>query len=243
MGEPIEQPETYGPEQAREDAAARGYHTPGTLAVLLGLRRWEFDEARREGLYSPDETRGRYERWSVLAAETLLASGVAADVRDVLPHSPPVGSNRAAGYLRGWRDGVTGADIRALVEIGELAPCGEYAGWPLFDVRDLDALTPAALDAAAARTARRAAEETLLYTAQCCRRLGVRISDWRHVVAAGWVEPAEVRPGRWRGQQLPVYRACDVDDLLLLPVDWDAVRTSPKGSRSLLLDHTAVATP
>lgn len=92
------------------------------------------------------------------------------------------------------------------------------------------------------------AEDTPLGPDQAAERLGIRRSDWDHVVRAGWVHPAqwiEVRFGTSKAGavQVPLYRTVDVDAVpgAHPEVDWDAVRATPKGRRSPLGKVAAAA--
>lgn len=92
------------------------------------------------------------------------------------------------------------------------------------------------------------AEDTPLGPDQSAERLGIRRADWDHVVRAGWAHPAqwiEVRFGTSKAGavQVPLYRTVDVDAVPAAhpEVDWDAVRATPKGRRSLLARVPAAA--
>jgi hypothetical protein len=86
------------------------------------------------------------------------------------------------------------------------------------------------------------AEDAPLGPDQAATRLGIRRADWDHVVRAGWASPAqwvEVRFGTSKAGAVtvPLYRTGDVDAVVGAhpEVDWDAVRATPRGRRSLLL--------
>lgn len=92
------------------------------------------------------------------------------------------------------------------------------------------------------------AEDTPLGPDQAAERLGIRRTDWDHVVRAGWVHPAqwiEVRFGTSKAGAVavPLYRTVDVDTVPAAhpEVDWDAVRATPRGRRSLLARVPAAA--
>jgi len=85
------------------------------------------------------------------------------------------------------------------------------------------------------------AEDAPLGPDQAAARLGIRRADWDHVVRAGWVAPAqwvEVRFGTSKAGAVtvPLYRTADVDAVVgtHTEVDWDVVRATPRGRRSLL---------
>lgn len=76
---------------------------------------------------------------------------------------------------------------------------------------------------------------------QAAARLGVRRTDWDHMVRLGWVTPAEWREvqfgtSRAGAVDVPLYRAAEVDALPAAhpDVDWSALRAVGKGRRSPL---------
>ncbi|MFJ5926532.1 hypothetical protein ACIQF6_28415 [Kitasatospora sp. NPDC092948] len=76
---------------------------------------------------------------------------------------------------------------------------------------------------------------------QAAERLGLRRSDWDHLVRLGWVRPTLVQPVRFgsskRGAvRVPIFRAGDVDAVPQAhpEVDWEALRRTEKGRRSPL---------
>lgn len=89
------------------------------------------------------------------------------------------------------------------------------------------------------------AEDTPLGPEQAAGRLGLRRADWDHVVRAGWAVPAqwiEVRFGTSKAGAVavPLYRTVDVDAVPVEhpEVDWDSVRSTPRGRRSPLAKLT-----
>ncbi|MGW5851999.1 hypothetical protein ACWFQ8_29315 [Streptomyces sp. NPDC055254] len=76
---------------------------------------------------------------------------------------------------------------------------------------------------------------------QAAARLGVRRSDWDHMVRLKWIAPAEWREvqfgtSRAGAVDVPMYRVADVDALPAAhpEVDWPALRAVEKGRRSPL---------
>ncbi len=76
---------------------------------------------------------------------------------------------------------------------------------------------------------------------QAAARLGVRRTDWDHMVHLGRVTPAEWREvqfgtSRAGAVDVPLYRAAEVDALPAAhpEVDWSALRAVGKGRRSPL---------
>ncbi|HEX5205926.1 MAG TPA: hypothetical protein VFW27_38855, partial [Actinoplanes sp.] len=91
-------------------------------------------------------------------------------------------------------------------------------------------------------------EDAPLGPDQAAERLRIRRADWDHVVRAGWAHPAQwvsVRFGTSKAGavDVPLYRTADVDAVpgAHPEVDWDAVRATPKGRRSLLARVPAAA--
>lgn len=84
---------------------------------------------------------------------------------------------------------------------------------------------------------------TLLGTYEAADLMDLRRTDFAHVVAAGWVSPrgwADV----WITDKLqvsaPLYRISDLEAVLAMPIDWDAVRSVPPGGRSALLEYVGL---
>lgn len=85
------------------------------------------------------------------------------------------------------------------------------------------------------------AEETPLGPDQSAARLGIRRSDWDHVVRLGWIEPSawqrvQFGTSKAGAVDVPIYRSGDVD---VIPgrrkqVDWEQLRGLGKGQRSPL---------
>jgi hypothetical protein len=146
---------------------------------------------------------------------------------------PDLGAVRAAEVLTGRltvpvsSDGVAELGRRGLIPV-----TGYHKGYPLYDGRALETFT----DTGAAVEATRAGQ---LRTAdQAARYLSVRRTDLDHLTRAGLLAPAGWGCGpydRRNSPSVPLYRTADLDGLTAGPgIDWDAVRATPKGHRSLL---------
>lgn len=237
------------PERARLDARSIGYYTPGTLAMLLGVPAWQLAAARRRRgvVPEPDLTAARgkqvWERWSVELAES-RAGVLSRVVPEVAGGDRPMTAYWASHRLA-ERTGlqVCTEDVEELVARVELEPIPPREGYhrPTFDAHDVDALDPSLVAEVVAGGPRRRAARTLLHAGQCRRYLGIRKTDWDHVVRRGWVESVAHRevegvgPAQGRVLRVPMYRLSDVDALLRREdVDWEAVRAAPRGERSLL---------
>jgi hypothetical protein len=140
---------------------------------------------------------------------------------------------RAAGVLS-ERLGVpvTGDAVAELARRGLIPVAGDYKGFALYDGLALEAFTDAAAAAEAARAGR------LRIAGEAARYLRIRRADLGHLIRAGLLAPAGWARGpfdRRSIRSVPLYRTGDLDDLAARPsIDWGAVRTTPKGRRSLL---------
>lgn len=202
---------------------------PVQLAEFLGLQQWQLDRARAAGLIpAPDTSRGR---WSAAAARAALA-GIG-EIRAAAGSIPDLGAMRAAGVLT-ERLGVpvTGDAVAELARRGLIPVAGDYKSFALYDGLALEAFTDAAAAAEAARAGR------LRIAGEAARYLRIRRADLGHLIRAGLLAPGGWARGpfdRRSTRSVPLYRTGDLDDLAARPsIDWGAVRTTPKGRRSLL---------
>lgn len=81
--------------------------------------------------------------------------------------------------------------------------------------------------------------ETPLGPDQCAARLRIRRTDWDHIVRLEMIKPhswqkVQFGTSKAGAVDVPIYRSGDVDALLKHPLDWDALRTAGKGTRSPL---------
>ncbi|WP_207550501.1 MULTISPECIES: hypothetical protein [Parafrankia] len=110
---------------------------PVQLARQLDIKDWQLRRAQDRGLIPAPDIDER--RWSAAAIESIPGRDtILADVGD----HPGIGSSKAAEYLSG-RTGlqIERADVQALAERGALRPIGDYKGWSLYALDDLDALS------------------------------------------------------------------------------------------------------
>lgn len=110
-----------------------------------------------------------------------------------------------------------------------------------FQRADIDAL---AADEALCEQVR---ADRLVTADQAAEHLDLARRHFDICVEAGWIRPRrhhEKAVGRYRTVDVPLYRTGDVEGLLDQPgVDWKAVRETPKGERSPLLDMVGERTP
>lgn len=137
-----------GPSAPRARPAQRGEtFGPVQLSRHLGLKTWQLQRARDRGLVPEPDT--EQQRWSKELVETL--PGRVEEILAAVGDHPGLGSGKAAEHLA-ERTGlkVERADVQLLAERGVLNPVGEFRGWPLFALEDLDALGDEAISAAMA---------------------------------------------------------------------------------------------
>lgn len=203
---------------------------PLQLGDRLGLARFQVARARDAGLIpAPDRADGR---WSAPIVERL--AGRVEEIREAVGSVPDLGASRAAAYLtEKLGDEVTPDAVAELAARGLLTVAGDFRGCPLYDGQALERFT----DTAAALAAVEDGE--LLTAEQAAGRLRVRRSDFDHLVRAGLLIPAtlgrSVFQRRREAPNVPLYRAGDLTSLLARDgIDWDAVRSTPKGFQSPL---------
>ena len=83
--------------------------------------------------------------------------------------------------------------------------------------------------------------DRLLGPEQSVAHLGVRVTEWPYILAAGWVRAVDSvtkQVGRYKEVEVPLYRTGDVEAVLQIPgVDWEAVRAVRPGDPSPLREH------
>ncbi|MBT2417994.1 hypothetical protein J7F01_08955 [Streptomyces sp. ISL-22] len=126
-----------GPKPNRTRSGTREGLGPVQLARYLGLKNWQLQRARDRDLIPAPDTPEH--RWSAELARTLpdRVPEILAAVGD----HPGLGSEKAAERLS-ERTGleVDRSDVQLLSDRGLLRPVGDFRGWPLYSMEDLDAL-------------------------------------------------------------------------------------------------------
>ena len=232
---------TNSPETAASTGPAglpdRSDYGPAQLAAWLGLDRWQVEAASASAglLPAPDCAAGR--RWSAEVARRI--AGRLPDIVAAVGTEPPIGARRAADRLAAQTgEEIQPRDVEGLASAGLLTAVAEYKGHPLYAPAAVDALrdVPGLLD--------RIAADRLLGPDQAAELLGIRRTDWDHVVAAGWIAPcrhASMEVGRRRSVSVPLYRTAEVRALLEVPgVDWEEVRAVAPGARSPLRAYAEI---
>ena len=195
----------------------------GQLCVPAAAFRW----AWHTGVVpAPDASSWQ---WSPEAVEAMDAEAVkAAMPREAISAEAAADRVAAALDLRdrgGDKGAVTAFVVRRLIERRLLTDLAVASAAEL--------LNPDQVDAVCARPdlARLVAEESPLTPAQASDRIGVRRTDFDHMVRLGWVHPVEwraVRFGAGRGvADLPLFRTADIDALPAThpEIDWTALRS------------------
>lgn len=205
---------------------------PVQMGDRLGLARFQVDRALTAGLIPPPARAGG--RWSASVVDDLADR--ADEIRAAVGAVPDLGAGRAAEELSA-RLGieVTADAVVELAACGAIPVVGEYKRCPLYCGRTVEQFTDTDAAVAAVR------DGELLTADQAAGRLGIRRSDFDHLVRAGLITPAargrSVFQRRSAAPNVPLYRAGDLTALLARDdVDWDAVRATPKGKPSPLAD-------
>jgi hypothetical protein len=151
--------------------------------------------------------------------------------------TPAYGACRTAAMLsKQLGMHVSVAAVPILAGQGLLTPAGTWKGAQLYDLASIQAFT----DAAAAAAASKATER--LRKADAIAYLQIRDTDFRHLTSSGMLKPARYVYGPYdrRIPTIPLYAATDLDTLLArTDIDWPAVRATPRGRPSLLLEVAA----
>ncbi|KJE19471.1 hypothetical protein FF36_06243 [Frankia torreyi] len=189
LAEVGERPEPTADGKTSRPRSREGFG-PVQLARSLGIQEWQLRHAQFRGLVPPPDIEGR--RWSDALAETLpdRVEQILAEVGD----HPGIGSEKSAQYLaeRTALD-VQRADVQALHERGILRPTGEFRGWPLYAVKELDALAPDQLLAVVADRQRWLAAS--LTNAEAAELLGWSVGRFEVTAERGGLAPG--RFGRY----------------------------------------------
>ncbi|MGP3979338.1 hypothetical protein ACTWQF_36085 [Streptomyces sp. 8N114] len=167
---PVTTPSDAGNRPAVPRASAaqrRETFGPVQLSRYLGLKTWQLQRARERGLVPEPDTEQK--RWSKELAQTLPDR--VEEILTIVGDHPGLGSEKAAEHLA-QRTGleVERADVQLLAERGVLRPVGDFRGWPLYAIEDLDALTPA--DVTTAISDRHAWIEASLSSEEAAQLLG-----------------------------------------------------------------------
>ncbi|MGW5442719.1 hypothetical protein [Streptomyces asiaticus] len=200
---------------------------PVQFPTRSGLHLWQFERGQRLGLVpGPDVDGGR---WSAAVFDDTVANIDA--IKQATGTLPDVGAARAEEYLAGrYSMTVHSGTAAELSRRGHLPIRGDYHDRPLYC-----GLTLETFRAADRRKVERASAAGRLYMRDAAAKvLGVRESDFDHLVRAGMLSHSEIVEG-WHHTQVRLYRQADLDRVLRsCRIDWPTVRATPKGHRSPL---------
>ncbi|MEU8828872.1 hypothetical protein [Streptomyces sp. NPDC048636] len=199
--EPKQEPVVSGADSRSAVPRARGAQRgqsfgPVQLSRYLGLKTWQLRRAQERGLVPEPDTEQK--RWSKELAKTLPDR--VEEILAVIGDHPGLGSEKSAEHLA-QRTGleVERADIQLLAERGLLCPVGDYRGWPLYAVEDLDALDPA--DVTAAISDRHAWIEASLNSEEAAQVLGWSVGKFEVTAERSGLPPG--RFGRYARRDVP----------------------------------------
>lgn len=217
----------------------RSRYGPQQLRDLLGLAEFQWERARQAGIIPAPDCRGS--KWSGPLARTMYEHRVG--IRRYAGSVPDLGAERAAELLSARLSfKVEPHAVHELGRQGRILIVGYYKDHPLYCGRTLE--TWGSID-----EVERANDLGERYTAdRAADWLGIRKSDFTHLVRLGWLTPVAWGRGPFTAKKyapdVPLYRAGDITKLLVHPdIDWDAVRAVPAGKRSLLADLPDRTTP
>ncbi|MFJ8158428.1 hypothetical protein [Streptomyces sp. NPDC094468] len=205
-------------------AAVKSYG-PQQFPDRANLALWQFSRAQRLGLIpSPDVAGGR---WSAAVFDDAVAR--IDTIRQAVGTVPDVGATRAEEHLAARFSIVVHAGTAAeLARRGHLPVVGEYRHRPLYCGLALENFRDR-------RKVERASAAGQLHMRDAAAEiLGVRESDFDHLVRAGLLVHSEIVVGQHH-TQVRLYRQADLDRLTRSHrIDWPAVHATPHGHRSPL---------
>ncbi|MFI2790968.1 hypothetical protein [Kitasatospora sp. NPDC018614] len=206
-------------------ATALKSYGPMQFPDRAGLHLWQFERAQRLGLIPAPDVNG--ERWSRAVFDDALAR--IDTIKQATGTLPDVGAARAEQHLADrFSITVHSGTAAELARRGHLPVRGEYRARPLYCGLALETFRDR-------RTVQRASAAGRLHMRDAAAKaLGVRESDFDHLLRAGLLTHSEIVEG-WHHTLVRLYRQADLDRLLRSRrIDWPAVHATPKGHRSPL---------
>lgn len=200
---------------------------PIQFPTRAGLHIWQFERAQRLGLIpEPDKPGGR---WSADVVDQVLAR--IDDILKAVGTMPDVGAVRAEEYLaERFKMDVNPGTAAELARRNHLPIRGDHKGHPLYCGLTLERFT----GRDRGKIERASAAGHLHMRDAAAKVLGIRESDLDHLIRAGLLTHAATAKG-WHNTVVLLYRQGDLDRLARSSrIDWDAVRSTPKGKRSPL---------
>ncbi|MET9759937.1 hypothetical protein ABZ016_12890 [Streptomyces sp. NPDC006372] len=192
-----------------------------------GLTLWQFARAQRLGLIPTPDAVG--DRWSAAAFDAAVARFDA--IRQAVGTMPDVGATRAEEHLaERFNMTVYPGTAAELARRGHLPVVGDHQGHPLYCGLTLDKFTDR-------RKVQRASAAGQLHMRDAAAQaLGIRSSDFDHLIRSGLLTHADTARSGWNKHDVVLlYRQADLDRLARSrSIDWAAVHATPKGHRSPL---------
>ncbi|WP_229841402.1 hypothetical protein [Streptomyces brasiliensis] len=192
-----------------------------------GLTLWQFTRAQRLGLIPGPDVTG--DRWSAAVFDDAVARINA--IRQAVGTMPDVGATRAEERLAERFDiPVHPGTAAELARRGHLPAAGDHKGHPLYCGLTLEKFNDRR------KVQRASAAGTLHIRDAAAQVLGIRASDFDHLVRAGFLTHADTARSGWnRHDVVLLYRRADLDRVARSRrIDWEAARATPKGHRSPL---------
>lgn len=193
--------------------------------VNLTLR--QFSRAQRLGLIPGPDVAG--DRWSAAVFDDAIARIDA--IEEAVGTLPDVGATRAEEHLVERFNLVVHPGTAAeLARRGHLPVVGDHKGYPLYCGLALENFTDRR------KVARASTAGQLHMRDAAARILGLRASDFDHLIRAGLLAHADTARSGWNKHDVVLlYRQADLDRIARRHrIDWDAVRATPRGHRSPL---------
>jgi hypothetical protein len=191
-----------------------------------GLTLWQFARAQRLGLIPAPDVAD--DRWSAVFDDAVARIDA---IRQAVGTMPDIGATRAEEHLaERFHITVHPGTAAELSRRGHLPVVGDHKGHPLYYGLTLEKFTDR-------RKVQRASAAGQLHTRDAAAQtLGIRPSDFDHLVRAGLLTHADTARSGWNKHDIVLlYRQADLDRVARSRrIDWAAVRATPKGHRSLL---------
>ncbi|MEV8335639.1 hypothetical protein [Streptomyces niveus] len=206
-------------------ATALKSYGPMQFPNHAGLHLWQFERARRLDLIPGPDING--ERWSRAVFDDAIAR--IDTIKQATGTLPDVGAVRAEQHLADrFSITVHSGTAAELARRGHLPVRGEHRHRPLYCGLTLETFRDR-------RKVQRASAAGRLHMRDtAAKALGVRESDFDHLVRAGLLTHSETVEGQHH-TLVRLYRQADLDQVLRSRrIDWPAVHATPKGHRSPL---------
>ncbi|MFC1435311.1 hypothetical protein ACEZDB_32195 [Streptacidiphilus sp. N1-3] len=199
---------------------------PRQFGERIGFPEWQFERALRLELIPAADTSGR---WTAAVFNEVVSR--LDSIRTAVGNVSDVGATRAEEHLA-QQFGITvnPGTAAELSRRGHLPTRGQYKGHTLYCGLTLEHFTDR-------RKVTRASAAGHLHTRdEAATILRLRAADFDHLLRAGLLTHSETTVSTWhKGTIVRLYRQADLDRVTRSSrIDWDAVRTTPRGRQSPL---------